>query len=799
MLTSIDLLRVFLDDLGPFPIEIADGLSIIEVHASGSIVVNVFVRRVALLMVGRVTDGKMSEVAFEGPVLASVASAFDIAVFSLPYLHIRLSRESHSFEVTGRGRLELHGPAALGANSWVLDGELHVVDGMSGQRHMRLDFHEAIATLPIAGGMSVSVMPRRLLFAVDENGSALLEMRVTCGARGLPRGLREVFDGETFDADMSFTEEGVTLQASTLREGLAIPLPAFEPFGGSSAWHLEEMTLSAKRLCIQIGREVLCSIDIRVGVPAVLCSVLESHIDLRLTSSANDVRFQLLSSPFRALECTPGPKETLQARLRFEDGGEISFVLPEFHFDWTSRCVVAEGRLAHQDLRIPMAPVRSLLERAGMHVMANHLPEAIPVQSFGLTQLAPTLTNLAAKAFHPGVVADKAREALDKLLQRLEQLPKRLRDDFLHVDIPKELAFRIECTFDFDARFHVAPSNDKAEAEASPLRLLVPLVGQHGPELVGLTLYRLAFGEFRAGQAFTVEIDAEVDRFELLPIALATTLDGQGRLPSADDLQSRLLLRDVTALLGISAGVPWIVPLSFRTIGLIYTGIDGIDAGIQWGFSAPHVDMGTLMRLLVRCRDALAHEGHIFDWPAELRLECSVGPAYLRFPKVLGGQVLGSTHETISMDTPAQLMQMVSAVQTLDMHRLLDMIPPGFGARDIDVELGPTYRHALEAWTTGAEPALFFSTAQRRHESDIEKGFATKFRGLTSALTRGLGALHEDKTNTRVRVHLERVTPQGIEVRVLGPDVATGKSQERRVELLWNDFWGSAGRLGPMP
>lgn len=699
MMSPFVRIPIFVSLLDAFPIRVADGLVLLESDVTECLVVQVFGQRMTLPVT--MNDGS-AEIAFEGAMTGALVEIPNVCSISVPRIRFgiqsptsSLSIDSLVVDVLGHARVELHLPGLFGNKTLLVEGKLHIAtkNGLA-IKHVRIDFEQAAWSLPLPGGVSLCIQPKFLDFSSADDGSARVEMLVACSVEGLAPRMRLALGKAAFEAHLRWTKDGTTLAATTVWEGIKIPLPTFDAFGGGAKWALDEMTLSAKYLRINIGSSVECSIDVRVGVPMVLHEYIEPHIDLRLSAINDEVHIELLSSPFRNLDCTRVPNGNLRARMPVGQG-QVTFDLPILCIDWARRCIVAEGRIAHRNLHIPLAPLRSLFERTGLDALAKHLPNSIALQSFGLSGIAATFSDLITAGLQNGFLTEHARHAFDSAFKALYQLPPRLQKDFLDVHVPKELAYRFECTFDFDARLHLAPSNDPIRAQTSPIRLLVPLLGPHGPELLGITLYRWAFGELRAGQVFTVEVDAEIENFDLMPFSIVSA--------SRNTKQWRLVLRDVVALLGQTGGVPWLVPTSFRKIAWNYSGADGTSAIVQCDLSLPKADFSTLLHWLLRRCDGSTLAADTIKDP---QFECHVGPAYFRLPRSMGGKEFGSMDEMISLRTQEELDRLLQVWQKLDVDGFLEMLSAALSRRDLEENGGADYRKAMRAWSSVITPFL---------------------------------------------------------------------------------------------
>src|SRR5262249_24621551 len=148
-----------------------------------------------------------------------------------------------------------------------------------------------------------------------------------------------------------------------------------------------------------------------------------------------------------------------------------------------------------------------------------------------------------------------------------------------------------------------------AAQRGEPVKLLIPSAGPSGPELLGISLHRLGIGQMLGGQLMTLEVDAEIDRSPLLPVALAMTLSGSGAFTAPDELEQRILCRELYSIVVFPGGAPLLIPLFFEQIGLKYSGIDGLKADVRWSLPAPRIDLPGALRAIAGARALLAGGG----------------------------------------------------------------------------------------------------------------------------------------------------------------------------------------------
>jgi hypothetical protein len=569
-------------------------------------------------------------------------------------------------------------------------------------------------------GIEVTVTPRRVFLIPGETRGLELDMSAAVALKGLPDAIQRAISPSAF-ADVSLTGGGLKIIARSVFETIGVAIPPLEIPGRDAPIPIGELLLSANNLTLSVDREVSFSVDLGLGLPpelnrifgrgplgVQLGDVFETYnperpapnLALRVTARANDIEVRLLTSPIKTLKLQKRPDGHLGADVKLGSYGEISFSMPAFHLDWATRSLVAEGRFSHRNLRLPLAPVVELLKAGGMSRFADKIPRSIPIEPIGLAGAASTLAHLLKEALGARLVEDFAEvfaeEELSRLLDRVDALPERLREALVSIEIPGDFAYRIELTPDLSARVFVAaapPPPKTREPHATydiadrrtPLKLLLPILGPTGPEILRLTLYSLALGQLFAGQIVTLEVDAEIDHFKLAPIALALTLSGADLLPRPEDLTLRIGCRDLLSVLVFPGGVPVPIPLFFKEVSFVSRRLDGLSIESRWELPAPSF-LPHLARCVAAWKD-VAPEAPPRDLPDELRVALTVGPNFVRLPDYLGGQILGSQTKGPVIDATPAVARVIASLRTLALNELLACIPKGAGAQEIEIEL----------------------------------------------------------------------------------------------------------------
>jgi hypothetical protein len=637
------------------------------------------------------------------------------------------------------------------------------------------------------GRIELTVAPRHVVLIPGETRGLQLDMLADIALHGLPSAIQGAL-GSNASAEVTLSESGIKVIARSVFAPIGVRLPAIEIPGGGAPIELGDLILSANNLTLSVDREVAFSVDLGLGLPPELNRIFdapvgevfetynpeqpEPNLVARVTAQAKDIDIRLLASPLKAIKLTRRPDGSLASDVKLGPYGEISFTMPVFRLDWATKNLVAEGRFSHRDLRLPLAPVIELLKAGGHHEMAERLPSSIPIAPGNLGGAG--LAQLLTAALGPRVAEAFGVDELSKILERSNHLPSRLRDALASIEAPSDFAYRIALSPDLSARVFIAAAPQSRENlditdrdQQTPLKLLVPILGPHGPEILRLTLYSLAIGELLAGQIVTLEIDAEIDRFELAPLALAVAL--ADLLPSPAELALRIGCRDLFSIVVFPGGNPLPIPLFFKEISLVSRSLDGLLIESRWELPAPSLPhlahaAATLKNLLLLPPDAA---------PASIPdgIHLTVGPNFVRLPDYLGGQILGSQDKGPVIDALPVVVRALAALQRLDWNGLLASIPDDLGVREVDIELGAAYRRAR--W--------LLSTAGPR---DLP--------ALSPRIRDGLAAIPTE-TGARVHARLLDVSTRGLRLAAAFADAGADRAID--IEIRFADLLGSIASL----
>src|SRR5262249_28495241 len=140
-----------------------------EPALTGTLVADVFGRRVSLRAVD--ASGSGDDYLFEAEVSGPLVDLGDGGSFTLSRLMIRfagsgagaLGSSQPSFEIEGKGRLQLGKLPALGPDPLIFEGDLLAVRAFAtDELHVRIDFEEQPVAIALPGGFGLLLSLRRL-------------------------------------------------------------------------------------------------------------------------------------------------------------------------------------------------------------------------------------------------------------------------------------------------------------------------------------------------------------------------------------------------------------------------------------------------------------------------------------------------------------------------------------------------------------------------------------------------------------------------------------------------------------
>ncbi len=378
-------------------------------------------------------------------------------------------------------------------------------------------------------------------------------------------------------------------------------------------------------------------------------------------------------------------KKTHQIKKEYkgkaEDYGLIKIQMPEFAFDIQTGSFRASGGYEiDQDrgIKIPLTPLIKLFELMKLDDLSKIIPTAIPVKTIDLVKEdkngRKTLDTHGLDEIFKSVDLGLPKEFLNLLDEVTEiigdiidNLPNRFTD-YLSINVPQSLSLNIDITADGGFSFGLNTSGD-------PLQLLIPC----GPlgQLMGVRLSKLAVGTAFGGSCLKVEIDGDIDNFDLITLGtslLLNNLDDKLKLPQeVKDLlpdckrfQNSFVMRDFFVLIIIATEIPIPIPIFYKRLEMAYVGVDGFEINTLLSFPKPEIGIGEILKIITNAKSFIMTQlpegvektpANIRKWVDEKTLlndgnyglelskrmpstlcdtALSAGPFYIMLPRYLG-------------------------------------------------------------------------------------------------------------------------------------------------------------------
>lgn len=535
------------------------------------------------------------------------------------------------------------------------------------------------------------------------------------------------------------------------------------------------------------------SVDSKRGLAVELGS---APIDLRGSGCFTDeidadgrtwTRFTLGPITFRFAEL-PDADEPGKKWWHFDFGelGEVAFLKPRLSFDGASFAASGGFHLV-RDVRLPAAPLRPGMRQLGLGALADALPDSIPLLDLhvlrddgagGKTLDADAFLDVLDRIRRDTgleVPVEELRPVLRLVAGQFDRLPAGFRD-YLDVTIPKRL--ELDVAFTPSAGFGLKLD---VRAPGNPLRLLVPTP----TGFQGITLRRLALGELLSGNLLLVDVDAEVDQFDLvslgaslfLPPAVAETFTNTAAI------QQRLVVRDVMVMVVLTTGIPIPVPVWFGAVGVQRYGLEGLEAQALFNNNVANATLVTVLRGLV---DLYRELKAFFSEPDRLlpadlfsrnglNLGVNLTPGFVRLPKYLGGTVLGSEETLFTLGIDELLVPVANFLKEPDPGVILGLVPLEvrngvLGGSEAGVRIGPFQVRAAWLFSTLHElDSLVAEPAERQcaFVQSLERG-----GGETPAFVAALRGVVREAADGRAHDGVVLYLAGGVDVEVPGVPVS---------------------------
>ncbi len=375
---------------------------------------------------------------------------------------------------------------------------------------------------------------------------------------------------------------------------------------------------------------------------------------------------QLRSSPFLAMTTVESGEE-VHAELDLGELGKAHFDLPVLGF--------ADGKFSAKGsferlsgMQPSMETLHRLLRALGLGALVDSLPQ-------------PDAETLA--------FAKKVMEHPD--------LPEDLRE-WVHREPPDALVYDLALSLEGEGQVEM-------ETRGNPLSMILPALGPTGPRLVGFALQKLRFGGHWAAPISVLRVQSHLESFDLVPL-LGSVL---GLRSSHTQYWRRIVIEDLWVVSAMVAGARVVTPLFFHELGLSWRGIGGMEAEAHLALPAPVATAEDLTGVLNDFLSFLSSPTTRLDPqepPRKMDLRATLGPSYLRLPKVLGGEVIGAEHGLPAVSAWSALASALNGIKFMDLEEAMRAIPRNRRVGDVGIHFGPLRLNCRWLATTPEELRL---------------------------------------------------------------------------------------------
>lgn len=559
------------------------------------------------------------------------------------------------------------------------------------------------AGLRLSFGSIAMVRSRAALDTAPSSSNWRFEASTSLSFVGMPA-LVERLLPPTLRATFTAADGVARLAVERLVETLTLTLPDIDIH--DTHIPLGTVAVDLSQLSVQLGDAVAVSVQLGLGLPSELNNLFGVHPDgtpslalfrtynpddrnhslvrLQLDIDTQGIRFTPLSSPLQAMRLVQeGSRSFWYAD--FGEFGEIKLQVPVLRYDAHTSAFAASGSFeVVRPLQLPFTPIKALLRAADLSAAAELLPDALPLAELNIVDAQGNFrtAELVAmvEALTDGRLPDEIGPILNVIGDNLERLPESFRQ-YLHITIPESFAFAMAVAPDGSVRIDAGVQEGDA-----PLRFLQPRFDVTPlaplPRLVfdGIELRSLAFGPILGGNLFLLQVDARVDQFDIATLVASLFLPENEAfpLPTSQALQRRVILDKLFMVIVYQTGIPIPVPLFYDQLGIEYLGIEGVGLQAHSAFPMPKVGLSTLTELFSNLKQFFSDREFLLDPqapPGGTNLVFALDNNYLQLPEYLGGAVLGQKNDAVVIDVYASVAQMLNALKTLTLNRLIQIVP----------------------------------------------------------------------------------------------------------------------------
>ncbi|MCE7996280.1 MAG: hypothetical protein HEP71_30155 [Roseivirga sp.] len=546
----------------------------------------------------------------------------------------------------------------------------------------------------------------------------------------VPEVVSQIFPADTLTASFEFgSTENHMMVSFTEKDGkpwelYTIPLPPQpENSQGHEEIDLGNLYLGANDFKVDFKESEL-SANVYLGLPEKLNEVFKKEdgskmeifrtsksadpkeaIRFKLAMGGKDLSIQMLDSPLKAFEMDEG-KLIVDMKVNNEiDFGAFSLLAPKFKFD--SGYLVAMGGIKlekrygvkdgepDRELGIPTTLVKWFLRKINLGELADKLTPKVPFRGINYAPIkdghrtfdSTALLDLFIQDKHSIDIPDWLRKPIELIDDAGGKLPDTLLSygDF---EVPEYFSFSLEFSAPSNLKFDISFKDPEDEKNAKPLKLLIPQF----PQLMGIKLYSLGFGELWSGTLFHVDIDCAFDNFDIPRMMAAIAVDetwndSQNYLPSPKDLHQSFRVKNLTTLIVYQTEIPIPIPLFYDEISSSNIVFEGMESESFLSFKKPTFGTAQLKALSALTTELVK----FFKAPTTYKIQWNrmsdgdlttliVGPNYWQYPRYIAKELtddgndykgLKLGHSKFEIGAIKILTALMSAIQNGSINELI--------------------------------------------------------------------------------------------------------------------------------
>lgn len=571
-------------------------------------------------------------------------------------------------------------------NVFTVSGFLSIFNQEDGRKGLLFNPDKGTSTGKIdfpgagSGGVNISLFEAGFTKESVESGWGFTGT-VDVAFKGMPGWMDDLLPS-TLHAKLVAGKKDVSISAIRVTDAMPVVLPKMDGESmGTIYFQLTEVGIAVKPsagLVLEAGLGFSKEVNNFFGGTNIF-RVYEKGNKLTLARTKfiinqSGISAQFINSPFAGANAVVINGESW-FDVDLGEYGALRLKMPTFKYDGVTQYFEAGGGVEiTRPLAIPLKPIKMLLEGVKLKAAADVLPNSIPIKSVDIVDnngdfKVDELIKLLEEA---GKMPSEIKDLLNATGDLLDRFPDTFKQYFNFV-VPEKLEFKFG--FSPTGRITFGLKTGK-----TPIRILQPAMVQGiipMPGLNGIELREISLGTIASGSLFQLTIDGHVDTFDFATLALSLALpsDKSFPLPTSDELQRRLVMKNVFMVIPLQAGVPIPIPIFYDQVGLEYLGIEGV--GLQGHIGMPLPKLSGLPQFFSTLKQFFSDRKYLLDPKKSpgVDLKFELGDNYFQLPEYLGGKVLGMKNKPVTISAWSGLAHALNFMKTISINELIQAIP----------------------------------------------------------------------------------------------------------------------------